>query len=29
MEVQALVDNLTNPALLFFILGIVAVQFKK
>ncbi|MEM9339967.1 MAG: sodium-dependent bicarbonate transport family permease [Bacteroidota bacterium] len=29
MEIQSLIDNLTNPALLFFILGIIAVQFKS
>ncbi|MFZ9027738.1 MAG: sodium-dependent bicarbonate transport family permease [Crocinitomicaceae bacterium] len=29
MEVQALLENLTNPALLFFLLGIFAVQFKS
>lgn len=29
MELSALIDNLTNPALLFFVLGILAVQFKS
>lgn len=29
MEIQALLENLTNPALLFFLLGIFAVQFKS
>ncbi|MDB3906042.1 sodium-dependent bicarbonate transport family permease [Crocinitomicaceae bacterium] len=29
MEFQALIDNFTNPALLFFLLGILAVQFKS
>jgi uncharacterized protein len=29
MEINALFDNLTNPALLFFILGIISVQFKS
>ena len=29
MELDALLDNLTNPALLFFLLGIFAVQFKS
>ena len=29
MEISALYDNLTNPALLFFILGIISVQFKS
>lgn len=29
MELYTLLDNLTNPALLFFVLGIVAVQFKS
>lgn len=29
MELSALFDNLTNPALLFFILGIIAVQIKS
>jgi hypothetical protein len=29
MEIQALLENLTNPALLFFLLGIVAVQMKS
>ncbi|MDG1331684.1 MAG: sodium-dependent bicarbonate transport family permease [Crocinitomicaceae bacterium] len=29
MEFQALLENLTNPALLFFLLGILAVQVKS
>lgn len=29
MAFNTIVDNLTNPALLFFILGIIAVQFKS
>lgn len=29
MNIQLLVDNLTNPALLFFILGIIAVRLKS
>jgi len=29
MEIQALLENLTNPALLFFVLGILAVQMKS
>jgi len=29
MEFHTLLDNLTNPALLFFVLGIIAVQFKS
>ncbi|MFK7953280.1 MAG: sodium-dependent bicarbonate transport family permease [Ekhidna sp.] len=29
MELQGLTDNLTNPALLFFLLGIIAVQIKS
>lgn len=29
MELHTLIDNITNPALLFFVLGIVAVQFKS
>jgi len=29
MNLQLLIDNLTNPALLFFLLGIVAVQLKS
>ena len=29
MDFHLLVDNLTNPALLFFFLGIVAVQLKS
>jgi len=29
MELHILIDNLTNPALLFFVLGIIAVQFKS
>jgi len=29
MDLQLLVDNLTNPALLFFFLGLLAVQFKS
>lgn len=29
MQIQGLLDNLTNPALLFFILGIIAVQIKS
>ena len=29
MELYTLLDNLTNPALLFFVLGIIAVQFKS
>lgn len=29
MEIQALLENLTNPALLFFLLGILAVQMKS
>ena len=29
MDLQLLIDNLTNPALLFFFLGIIAVQLKS
>jgi len=29
MDFQLLTDNLTNPALLFFVLGILAVRFKS
>ncbi|MBO6517888.1 MAG: sodium-dependent bicarbonate transport family permease, partial [Bacteroidia bacterium] len=29
MDFSALVVNLTNPALLFFLLGIIAVQIKS
>lgn len=29
MDINLLIDNLTNPALLFFILGIVSVQLKS
>lgn len=29
MDIHLLVDNLTNPALLFFFLGIIAVQLKS
>lgn len=29
MDLQLLFDNLTNPALLFFILGLIAVQLKS
>jgi hypothetical protein len=29
MDLHLLVDNLTNPALLFFFLGIIAVQLKS
>lgn len=29
MEIQLLIDNLTNPALLFFFLGLLAVQVKS
>lgn len=29
MELSALFDNLTNPALLFFVLGIISVQLKS
>ena len=29
MDLHLLIDNLTNPALLFFILGIVAVYLKS
>ena len=29
MEVQSLFENITNPALLFFLLGIIAVQIKS
>ena len=29
MDLHLLVDNLTNPALLFFFLGLLAVQFKS
>ncbi|MEM6644178.1 MAG: sodium-dependent bicarbonate transport family permease [Bacteroidota bacterium] len=29
MELQALLENITNPALLFFLLGIIAVQIKS
>ncbi len=29
MNLQLLIDNLTNPALLFFILGIIAVRLKS
>lgn len=29
MEAQTILENLTNPALLFFVLGIIAVQIKS
>lgn len=29
MNLNLLIDNLTNPALLFFVLGVLAVQFKS
>ena len=29
MDFQLLIDNLTNPALLFFFLGLIAVRFKS
>lgn len=29
MEIQLLIDNLTNPALLFFFLGLLAVRLKS
>ena len=29
MDINLLIDNLTNPALLFFVLGLVAVQVKS
>jgi hypothetical protein len=29
MDLHLLIDNLTNPALLFFFLGIIAVQLKS
>lgn len=29
MDLQLLIDNLTNPSLLFFFLGLLAVQFKS
>ena len=29
MDFHTIIENLTNPALLFFILGIIAVQFKS
>ena len=29
MNLDLLLDNLTNPALLFFVLGIIAVQLKS
>lgn len=29
MDIHLLIDNLTNPALLFFFLGLVAVRFKS
>ena len=29
MDLNTILENLTNPALLFFILGIIAVQFKS
>jgi hypothetical protein len=29
MNLDLLLDNLTNPALLFFLLGIIAVQLKS
>jgi len=29
MDLQLLIDNLTNPALLFFFLGLIAVQLKS
>ncbi|MBO6632809.1 MAG: sodium-dependent bicarbonate transport family permease [Psychroserpens sp.] len=29
MDLHLIIDNLTNPALLFFFLGIFAVQFKS
>jgi hypothetical protein len=29
MELNLLIDNLTNPALLFFVLGLIAVQLKS
>ena len=29
MDLHLLIDNLTNPALLFFFLGVIAVQLKS
>ncbi|MEN8928850.1 MAG: sodium-dependent bicarbonate transport family permease, partial [Flavobacteriales bacterium] len=29
MDLQLLIDNLTNPALLFFFLGLLAVKLKS
>ncbi|KXX71259.1 sodium-dependent bicarbonate transport family permease [Flammeovirga sp. SJP92] len=29
MDIQVLIENVTNPALLFFVLGIIAVQIKS
>lgn len=29
MDINLLINNLTNPALLFFVLGVLAVQFKS
>lgn len=29
MEFQILISNLTNPTLLFFVLGIIAVRLKS
>jgi hypothetical protein len=29
MDLNLLIDNLTNPALLFFVLGLIAVQLKS
>ena len=29
MNINLLLDNLTNPALLFFLLGIIAVRLKS
>src|SRR5210317_389024 len=29
MELNLLIDNLTNPALLFFVVGLIAVQLKS
>lgn len=29
MDIQTIIENLTNPALLFFLLGVIAVQIKS
>ncbi|MBD0403753.1 MULTISPECIES: sodium-dependent bicarbonate transport family permease [unclassified Flammeovirga] len=29
MDIQVLIENVTNPALLFFVLGVIAVQIKS